>query len=61
MREMSWRPWATAKRSTSPPPASEDTVPEGAPEPIDAVEPQPSVDEVHGPPPAAAMAIGQPE
>jgi hypothetical protein len=46
---------ATAERSTSPPPATEDTLPEGAQEQTDAVESQPSVEEVQSPPPAAAV------
>jgi hypothetical protein len=52
---------ATTERSTSPPPATEHNVPEGAQEQTDVVELQPSVEEVQGTPPAVAVVVGQPE
>jgi hypothetical protein len=47
--------------NTSPPLATEDIVPEGAQEHTTVVESQPSVEEVQSPPPAAAVAVEQPE
>jgi hypothetical protein len=56
-----WETVGEVVRSTSPPPATEDIVPEGAHEQTAAVEPQPSIEEVHDPPVAAAVGVERPE
>jgi hypothetical protein len=46
---------ATSERSISPPPATEDIVPEEAQEHAGAVEAQASIEEGQGPPPTATV------
>jgi hypothetical protein len=52
---------AVTDRSTNPAPTTEDSVPERAQEQTGAMEPQPLVEEVQGPPPVVAAAVGQPK
>jgi hypothetical protein len=52
---------AMAERNTSPPPATEDAVSEGAQQQTGTVELQMSIGEVQGPPPATAVVVEQPE